>query len=103
MRTNESSPILWRWSLPLIHLSLFALTWALAYFQSEPLLDGPSRWGFGMLFIADVPLSLLGYSKMWDAKVGLGIALWGVLGTMWWWALGLAVERLRKPVTQSPD
>jgi hypothetical protein len=79
---------LW-WFPPTLHILLFAMTWLLSLVQASPLLDGPARWGFAALFIADFPISLVAFSKMWDGKLVYALSLWGIVGTAWWSFLGL--------------
>jgi hypothetical protein len=42
-----------RLTLPVAHVLLFGLTWVLYRLQPQPLLDGPSRWPFWAVFLAD--------------------------------------------------
>jgi hypothetical protein len=63
----------------------------------QPLLDGPARWGFAILFIADFPISLVAFSAMWDERLILGLSLWGALGTAWWCVLGWWLDKRRTP------
>jgi hypothetical protein len=83
-----------RWFAPALHVILFAATWALALGQPKPLLDGPARWSFLPLFFADLPISLFGFSAMWDGKWTYGIWLWAILGTIWWYFLGRWIQNI---------
>ena len=85
-----------RWLPPVIHALLFAMTWLTNLAQSQPLLDGPSRWGFGILFVADFPISLVAFSWMWDGRIAEALSFWGILGTAWWYLLGVWIEPGRK-------
>ncbi|HEY1462207.1 MAG TPA: hypothetical protein VGF44_02175 [Terriglobales bacterium] len=80
---------------PAVHVLLFAVTWGVAFTQSQPILDGPARWGFAILFIADFPISLVAFSTMWGEKLVWGLSLWGVLGTAWWCFIGLWIYKRR--------
>lgn len=84
-----------RWFAPTLHILLFAITWLTDLAQSQPLLDGPARLGFAFLFIADFPISLVAFSAMWDGKLFYGLSLWGVLGTVWWYLLGVWIHKRR--------
>jgi hypothetical protein len=78
-----------------LHLCLFALTWVLFWIQPQPLAQGPADWPFRILFIADLPISIIAFGAMFnsDARFPLALALWGVLGTAWWYFLGCLMER----------
>jgi hypothetical protein len=81
-----------KWFPPTLHIVLFAITWLTDLAQSQPLLDGPARWGFALLFIADFPISLVAFSAMWDGRLVYALMLWGILGTVWWYFLGLWIH-----------
>lgn len=85
------------WLAPTLHIVVFAATWLTNLVQKEPLLDGPARWGFNLLFFADFPISVVAYSKMWDGRLFYGLSLWGVLGTAWWYFLGIGIRSLVGP------
>ena len=44
----------------------FALTGILYGFQQQALLDGPSRWPFAIVFLADLPVSLVAFGAMFN-------------------------------------
>lgn len=81
-----------RWFAPTLHILLFAATWLAALAQAQPLLDGPARWPFGLLFVADLPISLVAFSAIWMGKLVYALLLWGVLGTAWWYLLGVWIR-----------
>jgi len=87
-----------RWFAPTLHILLFAITWLTDLAQSQPLLDGPARLGFAVLFICDFPISLVAFSAMWDGKLAFGLLLWGVLGSVWWYFLGLWIQKRRASI-----
>ena len=74
----------------------FAVMWLISRNQSQPFLDGPARWPFGILFFSDFPVSAIGFSMMWDGKWNSGLLLWGVIGTVWWYFLPAGIRRLRR-------
>src|SRR5882672_3833034 len=84
--------------LPLIHLLIFALTWIFFWIQPQPLLDGPSRWPFIIIFLADLPLSAIAFGVMFssDARMLYAVVTWGVLGTLWWYFLGGLIAQRRR-------
>ena len=82
------------WLAPALHIGLFAITWLTYFLQNAPLFDGPSRWGFNVLFFADLPISVVAFSKFWDGQVLYALSLWGILGTMWWYFLGIGFRAL---------
>ena len=77
-----------------IHAVLFIAMWVLYSVFSQPLADGPSAVLFVILFIVDLPISFVAFGVLLtSAKYG-GVAalLWGVLGTLWWYLIGLAID-----------
>ena len=93
------SALQFRWLAPTIHAILFVVMWLIASNQSQPFLDGPARWPFGALFFADIPISVIGFSMMWDGKWNSGLLLWGVIGTAWWYLLAAGIRRLKRKQT----
>jgi len=70
---------------PVLHVCLFALTWALFWLQSRPLAQGPADWPFRILFPSDFPIST---DCLWcGVQVGrtfsLRFGVIGILGTIW--------------------
>jgi hypothetical protein len=66
------------------------LTWVLFWLQPQPLLNGPSRWPFAVIFLADFPVSAIAFGAMFrsDLVVPYAVAVWGLLGTIEWYFLG---------------
>jgi hypothetical protein len=83
---------------PMVHALVFVSTWLLFWLQPQPLLDGPARYPFATVFIADLPISAFAFGAMFnsDTLFPYAVAIWGVAGTFWWYFLGRAVERRRK-------
>jgi hypothetical protein len=77
-----------------LHAAIFCITLLTAFLQTRPMLDGPARWGVNILFITDLPVSVVGFSLMWDRRFALGLSLWGVFGTAWWYVLALCFNWL---------
>jgi hypothetical protein len=67
-----------------LHAFLFIAMWLLYSVFSQPLLNGPSAVPFAILFIADLPISLIAFGVMFtsDEKGLVAATLWGVLGTL---------------------
>lgn len=62
-------------------------------------MDGPSAIPFGILFVADLPISMIAFGVMFTSSdMGpVAAAVWGVLGTLWWFAIGIAIDaRIRR-------
>jgi len=83
------------WFAPTLHILLFATTWLADLAQSQPLLEGVSRWGFALLFVADFPISLVAFSWLWDGRRVEALSFWGIFGTAWWYLIGLWIQRRR--------
>jgi len=77
-----------------IHALLFISMWVLYSVFSQPLMDGPSVLPFAILFFADLPISFVAFGVMFTSieKGMVAAALWGVLGTLWWFAIGIAID-----------
>src|SRR2546421_3135056 len=75
---------------PVMHVCMLVLTWVLFWVQPQPLLNGPARWPFALLFLADFPISAVAFGAMFtsDARLPYALAAWGTLGTLWWYFLG---------------
>ncbi len=75
---------------PAIHAFLFLAMCALYAGFDQPLLDGPAALPFGILFIADLPFSAVAFGVMFTSASNgpIALALWGVVGTIWWHLLG---------------
>jgi hypothetical protein len=71
---------------PVAHILVFSSTWLLFWLQSQPLLDGPARFPFAVVFVADFPISIIAFNA---------VALWGTVGTLWWYFLGGLVDDWR--------
>jgi hypothetical protein len=70
------------------------LTWFLFWMQPEPLLDGPSRWRFAVLFLVDFPISAIAFGAIFrsDAYFPYALVAWGLMGTGWWYFLGCLMD-----------
>ena len=77
-----------------IHALLFGLTSVVFLISDRPILDGPGAIPFVVLLVADIPISIVVFSEMFfSAKYGwFAFAAWGVLGTIWWYFLGMSIE-----------
>jgi hypothetical protein len=79
---------------PMLHGFVFILTWVLFWLQPQPLLDGPSRWPFALVFVADLPFSAIAFGVMFssESRFPYAVAAWGIVGTIWWYWLGRSIE-----------
>ena len=77
-----------------LHVFLFGLTGILYVFQQQALLEGASRLPFTILFLADLPVSVIAFGAMFGGwpHASYFLAAWGVLGTLWWYCLGLLIQ-----------
>lgn len=77
-----------------VHALLFISMWVLYFVFSQPLMDGPSAFPFVILFVADLPISMIAFGVMFtSSEMGpVAAVLWGVLGTLWWFAIGIAID-----------
>jgi hypothetical protein len=77
-----------------VHALLFIFMWVLYFVFSQPLMDGPAGFLFLILFIADLPISFIAFAVMFTSseRGPITAVLWGILGTLWWFAIGIAIE-----------
>lgn len=82
---------------PVLHICVFVVTWLLFWVQPQPLLDGPSRFPFAVIFLADLPFSALFFGIIFTSseRAAFAVASWGITGTLWWWFLGKLIDKLR--------
>ena len=79
--------------------------WTLYWVTGAPLLNGPSKYPFAILFVADLPISFPAFSIMFvsEERGTYAAVLWGVLGTVMWFFLGSAIDTfVRKSRETSP-
>jgi hypothetical protein len=83
-----------RFTAPALHAILFAVACVLMWSSNKPIFDGPAGIPFGVLWVADLPISALAFSVMFTSAEHdwLAWSLWGILGTAWWYFLGLSIE-----------
>lgn len=86
-----------RVAAPIVHLGVFVLTWLLFGVQTQPLLDGPSRFPFAAIFLGDLPFSAFFFGIIFtsDGRFVYAVAAWGITGTLWWWFLGNLIDKRR--------
>jgi hypothetical protein len=92
-------PVQAKYIAPAIHALLFLAMWGLYWVSTQPLMDGPSALPFFILFIADLPISIVAFGVMFTSTANgtLAAVCWGVLGTLWWFLIGLAIDaRIRR-------
>jgi hypothetical protein len=82
-----------------IHALLFISMWVIYFVFSQPVMNGPSAFLFWTLLVVDLPISMIAFGVMFTSSQWGPVAavLWGVLGTLWWLAIGFAIDaRIRK-------
>ncbi|PYT48374.1 MAG: hypothetical protein DMG44_15220 [Acidobacteria bacterium] len=94
-----------RFTVPVLHALLFVTTSVLMWISSKPILDGPARLPFGILWVADLPISAIAFSVMFtSAEYGwFAWAVWGVVGTVWWYFLSRSMETLQRRFSSKPE
>jgi Tol biopolymer transport system component len=77
-----------------VHALLFISMWAIYFVFSQPIMNGPSAFLFAILFIVDLPISMIAFGVMFtSSEMGpVAAVLWGVLGTLWWFAIGFVID-----------
>jgi hypothetical protein len=81
-----------RYAAPSFHVILFCLTWGLASVSSKPLMDGIAALPFALLYIVDIPISVMAFGAFFSSGTAAPIVTWGALGTLWWYLLGRSIE-----------
>lgn len=89
---------------PIAHVLIFSI-WLLFWLQPQPLLDGPAGFPFAVIFVADFPISAIAFGVMFTsvASVPYAVALWGIVGTLWWYFLGGLVDDWRTRSSKSKE
>jgi hypothetical protein len=79
---------------PVLHALLFGIASLLLLFSDAPVLDGPARFPIIILWTVDIPISLIASARLFfhDEYAKLVWALWGFMGTLWWYFLGISIE-----------
>jgi hypothetical protein len=79
---------------PAVHAVLFVCVWVLFRLSSLPLLDGPARVPFGIVFFSDMPISAIAFGVMFssDEHWVMAVIIWGIVGTLWWYLLGRSID-----------
>jgi len=83
-----------RITAPVLQPCLFQLSYTFWLFFEKGT-HSPARFDlFAVLWIADVPISVLVSIITLGTRHYSGVAfvLWGVLGTGWWYVLGISIE-----------
>lgn len=77
-----------------LHALLFGIASILPLFSNEPILNGPAKLPIVILWVADIPISLIASERLFfhTEYARLVWALWGVIGTIWWYFLGISIE-----------
>jgi hypothetical protein len=66
----------------------------LLLFSNRAIADGPAGFPILILWIADIPISLVASERLFfhTEHAKLVWALWGAIGTIWWYFLGISIE-----------
>lgn len=77
-----------------LHALLFALSSVLILISDKPILNGPAGIPIVILFVADIPISLVASGRLYfhDEHAKLVWVAWGASGTIWWYLLGISIE-----------
>jgi len=78
----------------LAHACVFTIISCLSFGLHYPLMEGPMGVPSVLFYVVDIPISLVAFGFMFfSAKFAwLAWILWGVLGTGWWYLLGISIE-----------
>src|SRR5260370_9055209 len=80
-----------------LHAILFAVPCVLFWVANEPILPEATIFLFVLLFVVDLPISAMAFGVMLiPTKVWLAFGLWGVAGTIWWYFLGVSIEKWKR-------
>jgi dipeptidyl aminopeptidase/acylaminoacyl peptidase len=80
---------------PTLHALLFVTAWCVYALSSQPMMDGLAAVPFFLLFITDIPISIVAFFVLFTSATcgSLAVVLWGVVGTLWWVLLGRSIDR----------
>jgi hypothetical protein len=88
----------YQWLAASLHAVLFVIMWLTVSGQSPPTLDGTAA---NILLVADFPISVIGFSMLWDGKGNSGFLFWGVAGTVWWYLLLTGIQWVIRKARQT--
>ena len=79
---------------PILHAVLFCTASVLHLISDKPILNRPAHVPIVSPWVADIPISMAGFAVMFfsDKYGWLAWGLWGIIGTVWWYFLGLSIE-----------
>ncbi len=80
-------------TLPIVHVLLVVVTVVLYSPSAENLLEGPARFTFYILWVADFPISAMAFGAMYVSQhdAPYAAAGWAVVGTLWWYCIGVVI------------
>jgi hypothetical protein len=87
-----------RFLAPILHIIVFATMYIAGWTPDGFDIRGAVAGGaFLALFFFDFPISIYGVGLMWDegqtnTSFTIGMIIWAVVGTLWWFLLGLSIE-----------
>jgi len=81
---------------PVAHAALFASTWAIFGVSDKPLLDGPARVPFAVLYWGDFPFSAVAFGFLFTSNDPVtdacAVGGWLLFGTLMWFGIGLIID-----------
>ena len=100
-----------RIAAPIVHACLFVLAYAY-YLLFERSAHHPGRLDpMAIVWIADLPISVLASFMTLGISLGVGgrgqiafaFVVWAVLGTVWWYFLGISIEAWIRRFSRKPE
>lgn len=100
-----------RFIAPTLHLILFAIMVVAASKPEAFDVRGPiAGFAFWTLCLLDIPISIVAFGMMWSAaeaditsSIAPYLISWCVIGTLWWFLLGLSIEAWLRRFRRSPQ
>lgn len=85
-------------TLPVLHVFFSVVTLALYAISPQPLLEGPARFTFYILWVADFPISAMAFGAMYVSQhdAPYAAAGWAVVGTLWWYCIGVVLGAIHE-------
>jgi hypothetical protein len=98
-----------RFIAPVIHSIGFAvMVLAASRPDGADLRGGVAFFSFAALWLLDFPFSLIPFGMLWSAaeaeqSLVHGLVLWAILGSAWWFFLGMSIEAWVKRLRRKPQ
>jgi hypothetical protein len=94
---------------PILHLILFSvMVLAASKPDGADLRGGVAFFSFAALWLLDFPVSVIPSGMLWSAaeaerSLAPGLVLWAILGSTWWFFLGMSIEAWMKRFRRKPQ